>query len=123
MRAMKRAPRFGPLQRNYFRRTRRWRPHMAQDQSQKAKPQDQVVKDVVFVVVNERLKPHTFPAQETLGKASQQALKKTHSSEDLSGYELLDSSGKKLNFEDTFAKAQIKDEAVLKLQRPRGVSA
>jgi hypothetical protein len=94
---------------------------MPQDQNQTA--QAHTIKDVTFVVVNERLKPQTFPATETLGKASQHALQVTHNSTELSGYELLDANGKKLNFDDTFAKAGIKDSAVLKLQRPRGVSA
>jgi hypothetical protein len=94
---------------------------MASDKGQAA--QAHVVKDVTFVVVNERLKPTTFPAHETLGKASQHALQVTHNSTDLAGYELVDEAGKKLSFDDSFAKAGIKDGAVLKLQRPRGVSA
>lgn len=85
------------------------------------KPDEKFVDDVVFVVQTQATDPADYPDNETIEAAVRRALAETKNQEgDLSKW-VLTLDEKEIDLDQTFAEADIPDEAELHLTRRKGV--
>lgn len=82
--------------------------------------------NLVFIVGTEKLEPHPYSANKTLGEASEDAIKRAKAGGDKSGYELIrESTGAQLSYGTKVGDATLalKDGETLRLRRPKGANA
>lgn len=82
-----------------------------------------VVKNVTILVMGEAAPRETYPKKTSFEKASEQALKATGNTVDLTKWVLTDAAGGRLQFDQTFGSANIQDDATLRLDRKQGAQA
>lgn len=99
-------------------------PHGKQAQQSQGGSGTRVVKNVTIVVMGTPYKRPTYPISETLRDASLNAIKATNQGpKDLKKWELKNDDGTVLDFDKTFAGAEIPKGATLRLTRKAGTAA